>query len=118
MSQHSHRRGVSRRRFLQGIGAASALPLLGGIAPFAIGNQNAGRVVVIGGGFGGATAAKYLKRANPAIEVTLVEPAEVFYTCPFSNLFLGGLRDMRSIAHGYDELRVSGHPGASFLEMA
>jgi NADPH-dependent 2,4-dienoyl-CoA reductase/sulfur reductase-like enzyme len=105
MSHNIHRRGVSRRRFLQGIGAASALPLLGGIAPFAIANGSAGRVVVIGGGFGGATAAKYLKRANPAIEVTLVEPAEVFYTCPFSNLFLGGLRDLRSIAHGYDELR-------------
>ena len=105
MSHDSQRQGVSRRRFLQGLGAASTLPLLGGLPPFAIANGSAGRVVVIGGGFGGATAAKYLKRANPAIEVTLVEPAEVFYTCPFSNLFLGGLRDMRSIAHGYDELR-------------
>ncbi|MBS9405679.1 FAD-dependent oxidoreductase [Halomonas sp. TRM85114] len=105
MSQDNGRSGLTRRQLIQGMGAASTLPLLGGVAPFAIGNQSAGRVVVIGGGFGGATAAKYLKRANPAIDVTMVEPAEVFYTCPFSNLFLGGLRELNAIAHGYDELR-------------
>lgn len=105
MSQDNGRSGLTRRQLIQGMGAASTLPLLGGVAPFAIGSQSAGRVVVIGGGFGGATAAKYLKRANPAIDVTLVEPAEVFYTCPFSNLFLGGLRELNSIAHGFDELR-------------
>ncbi|PMR73262.1 NAD(P)/FAD-dependent oxidoreductase [Billgrantia endophytica] len=104
MSQQHKRDGFSRRQLIKGMGAASLLPLIGGVAPFAIGGQHAGRVVVVGGGFGGATAAKYLKRANPAIEVILVEPAETFYTCPFSNLYLGGLRDMRSIAHGYDEL--------------
>ncbi|MBD3895625.1 FAD-dependent oxidoreductase [Halomonas sp. ML-15] len=98
------RPGVSRRQVLKGIGAASSLPLIGGFAPaFASGSE--GRVVVIGGGFGGATAAKYLKRANPNLAVTLVEPAQTFYTCPFSNLYLGGLREMSKIAHGYDELR-------------
>nr|WP_232230295.1 NAD(P)/FAD-dependent oxidoreductase [Halomonas sp. 1513] len=98
------RQGVSRRQVLKGLGAASSLPLIGGLAPaFASGSD--GRVVVIGGGFGGATAAKYLKRANPNLSVTLVEPAQTFYTCPFSNLFLGGLREMSKIAHGYDELR-------------
>ncbi|MCG6658208.1 FAD-dependent oxidoreductase [Halomonas campisalis] len=90
---------------MKALGAASLLPLAGGVGSFAIGGQHAGRVVVVGGGFGGATAAKYLKRANPAIEVTLVEPAETFYTCPFSNLYLGGLRGLDKIAHGYDELR-------------
>ncbi|PAU78573.1 cytochrome C [Halomonas salipaludis] len=96
--------GVSRRQVLKGLGAASSLPLISGFAPaFATGSD--GRVVVIGGGFGGATAAKYLKRANPSLSVTLVEPARTFYTCPFSNLFLGGLREMSKIAHGYDELR-------------
>lgn len=99
------RSGVSRRQVLKGIGAASSLPLLGGLAAPALASGSEGRVVVIGGGFGGATAAKYLKRANPNLAVTLVEPAEVFYTCPFSNLFLGGLREMNQIAHGYDELR-------------
>ncbi|MCC6735632.1 MAG: FAD-dependent oxidoreductase [Bauldia sp.] len=64
-----------------------------------------GRVVVIGGGFGGATAAKYLKLRSPGLAVTLIEPAEMFYTCPFSNLYLGGLWDFAAIGQGYDLLR-------------
>ena len=50
------------------------------------------RVVVIGGGFGGATAAKYVRQIDPAIEVTLVEPSQTFITCPFSNYVLGRLQ--------------------------
>src|SRR5690606_21481927 len=65
-------------------------------------------VVVIGGGFGGATAARYLKAQAPQVRVTLVEPAERFYTCPFSNLYLAGLRSFESIGHGYDGLRKAG----------
>ncbi|TGG92382.1 cytochrome C [Natronospirillum operosum] len=96
---------LSRRGLLKGVGAVGALPLLNACG--AMGQQGGGdaRVVVIGGGFGGATAAKYLKRGNPNLEVTLVEPNEVFYTCPFSNLYLGGLREMNEIAHNYNELR-------------
>ena len=90
---------INRRSMLAMIGASGALALAPSIARGA-----AGRVVVVGGGFGGATAAKYLKRFDPALEVTLVEPAQRFYTCPFSNLVLGGLRDMASIGHGFDEL--------------
>lgn len=105
MTYDSQRSGFSRRQLLKGLGAVSLLPLAGGVSPFTLGGQHAGKVVVVGGGFGGATAAKYLKRANPAIEVTLIEPAETFYTCPFSNLHLGGLRSMQEISHGYDELR-------------
>ncbi|RDB42837.1 cytochrome C [Halomonas sp. DQ26W] len=104
MKHRHNRNGLTRRQLIKGIGAASLLPLVGG-APFAIGSQSAGRVIVVGGGFGGATAAKYLKRANPAIEVILIEPNEIFYTCPFSNLHLGGLREMDTISHGYDELK-------------
>jgi NADPH-dependent 2,4-dienoyl-CoA reductase/sulfur reductase-like enzyme len=84
---------------LAALGASGALALAPSIVRGA-----AGRVVVVGGGFGGATAAKYLKRFDPALDVTLVEPAARFYTCPFSNLVLGGLRDMATIGHGYDEL--------------
>lgn len=105
MTKHSRRSGLDRRQLIKGLGAASLLPLVAGVAPFTIGNQHAGQVVVAGGGFGGATAAKYLKRANPAIEVILVEPDEVFHTCPSSNLHLGGLRSMESLARGYDELQ-------------
>jgi sulfide dehydrogenase [flavocytochrome c] flavoprotein subunit len=62
-------------------------------------------VVVVGGGFGGATCAKYIRRADPAIEVTLITPQRQFITCPFSNAVLAGLRDLGSIAHSYDGLR-------------
>ena len=65
-------------------------------------------VVVIGGGFGGATAARYLRQLAPQLRVTLVEPAERFYTCPFSNLYLAGLRSWESIGHSYDGLRKAG----------
>lgn len=65
-------------------------------------------VVVVGGGFGGATAARYLRLFAPGLRVTLVEPARRFYTCPFSNLYLAGLRSWESIGHGYDGLRRAG----------
>ena len=65
-------------------------------------------VVVVGGGFGGATAARYLRLRAPHIKVTLVEPAERFYTCPFSNLYLAGLRSWDSLGHSYDGLRKAG----------
>ncbi len=59
---------------------------------------------MIGGGFGGAVAAKTLRRIDPGIEVTLVEPKRIYHTCPFSNHVLGGLRDMASIARNYEAL--------------
>jgi NADPH-dependent 2,4-dienoyl-CoA reductase/sulfur reductase-like enzyme len=66
------------------------------------------RVVVIGGGAGGATAAKYIaKDSQGAIEVTLVEPLDRYQTCFHSNLFLGGFRSYDSITHGYDKLASS-----------
>ena len=67
--------------------------------------QTAGRVVVVGGGFGGATCAKYLRRADATLDVTLVEPHRQFVTCPFSNVVLVGLRDLASVTHGYEALR-------------
>src|SRR5947199_10519976 len=67
--------------------------------------QTLARVVVVGGGFGGATCAKYLRRAEPKIEVTLIEPQHQFVTCPFSNAVLVGLRDLASVTYNYDGLR-------------
>ncbi len=64
-----------------------------------------GRVVVVGGGFGGATCAKYLRRADPTLEVTLVTPQSQFTTCPFSNVVLAGLRDLASLTYTYGKLR-------------
>jgi NADPH-dependent 2,4-dienoyl-CoA reductase/sulfur reductase-like enzyme len=66
------------------------------------------KAVVIGGGAGGATAARYIaKDSDGAIEVTLIEPSKKFYTCFFSNLYLGGFRDYESIGHTYERLASS-----------
>ncbi|MDO5631985.1 MAG: NAD(P)/FAD-dependent oxidoreductase [Paracoccus sp. (in: a-proteobacteria)] len=93
---------VSRRSVLGGIGLALAAPAM------VRAQAASAHVVVVGGGFGGATAARYLRRLNPDLRITLVEPAQRFVTCPFSNLYLGGLRTWDSIGHGYDDLRVQG----------
>ncbi len=98
----------NRRQALRLLGAGTAT-LAGGLSMPGIARaQDAARVVVVGGGFGGATAARYLKARAPGLSVTLVEPAERFYTCPFSNLYLGGLRDFETIGHGFDDLRAAG----------
>lgn len=99
-------RSFSRRQWLTTVGTASAAGAALLMAPtFA---RAAGKVVVVGGGFGGATAAKYIKRRNPAIDVTLVEPAKTYYTCPFTNLYFGGLRTFEQQGHNFDELRAIG----------
>ncbi|MBL3566973.1 NAD(P)/FAD-dependent oxidoreductase, partial [Rhodovulum sulfidophilum] len=91
---------LNRRSFL-GTGLALGAALS---APCAIG-QARPRVVVLGGGAGGATAARYIaKDSDGAIEVVLIEPGKTYYTCFFSNLYLGGFRDFASIAHDYGTL--------------
>lgn len=67
-----------------------------------------GKVVVIGGGAGGATAAKYIRKADPSIEVTLIEPKEYYYACFMSNEVLAGERAMQSLKFGYDGLAKYG----------
>ncbi len=63
------------------------------------------RVVVVGGGAGGATAARYIaKDSAGAIDVTLIEPTRAYYTCFFSNLYIGGFREMNSLGHSYGTL--------------
>ena len=66
--------------------------------------QGKARVVVIGGGVGGATAAKYLAKGSERLDVTLVEPNARYTTCFFSNLYLAGLRSLESLTHGYEAL--------------
>jgi NADPH-dependent 2,4-dienoyl-CoA reductase/sulfur reductase-like enzyme len=94
---------VSTRRDL--LKLAGAAPLAAAAARTGIA-QAAPRVVVVGGGFGGATCARYLKRADPNLHVTLVEPGGSFVTCPFSNAVLGGLRDLASITFEYAQLHA------------
>ena len=96
---------TSRRTFLKttAAGAASALLPLPAIAQGA-----GGRVVVIGGGFGGATCARFLKRIDPRITVTLVEASQTFTACPFSNNVIAGLRDLKAQQFGYDKFAGDG----------
>ncbi len=95
---------ISRRNFAAGIGAATALA---GLAEGALaqGAARRSRVVVVGGGFGGAATAKYIRMLDKNVQVTLIEPSQTFYTCPFSNLVLGGLKTMNNIAQNYNALR-------------
>ena len=91
---------LNRRNFISasaGIAATMSSPMVFG--------ASRPKVVVIGGGAGGATAARYIaKDSKGAIDVTLVEPTRSYYTCFFSNLYLGGFRDFDSIGHSYGKL--------------
>ncbi len=101
---------LSRRRLL-GAGAAlsglAALNLTGCAAGPAAG-PSIGRVVIVGGGFGGSTAARYLKLWGGNVDVTLVERNAGFVSCPISNLVLGGHKQMADISRSYDGLRALG----------
>ena len=96
---------ITRRGFIQTAGAATAISVAG-VPYIALG---AGKnVVVVGGGTGGATAAKYLRMADPSIEVTLIEANKHYYTCYMSNEVLGGERSLDSIKFGYAGLGKHG----------
>ena len=96
---------TTRRNFVLSVGALGAATSVLGWPVIGRAKTAGGRVVVIGGGFGGASCAKYLRRLSTDIDVTLVERDSRFMTCPFSNAVLGGLYDMDFITHGYDALR-------------
>jgi sulfide dehydrogenase [flavocytochrome c] flavoprotein chain len=105
MSRFNH----DRRKALKLFGLTGAAALLASAGfPLLAGSVGPARVAVVGGGFGGATAARYLKRLAPELNVTLIEPLKRYYTCPFTNLYLGGLREFDSLGHGYDDLRRLG----------
>lgn len=95
------------RRLFLGTGAAAAATLT---APtvFAAGHGKA-HVVVVGGGAGGATAARYIaKDSKGEVAVTLIEPTRQYYTCFFSNLYLGGFKEMDELGHSYGGLAAGG----------
>ena len=94
---------MQRREFLK-IGAAGLAAGLAGCAHSPMGGAARARVAVVGGGFAGATAAKYVRMFDPSIEVVLVEPNEAFVSCPLSNLVLGGHRKLADITSSYASL--------------
>ena len=86
---------------------AGATAVAGAFSNRAFANAR-GSVVVVGGGFGGATCTRYLRRLAPGLKVTLVARDERFVTCPFSNAVIGGIREFGSVTHGFDGLRRAG----------
>jgi sulfide dehydrogenase [flavocytochrome c] flavoprotein subunit len=93
--------------------------LAGGLAiPFVAKAQVKARVVVVGGGFGGATAARFLRRYDPALDVTLLEPNDTFVACPFSNLVIAGDRELAAQRFGYDAVRSDGINVVSAVAMS
>jgi sulfide dehydrogenase [flavocytochrome c] flavoprotein chain len=94
---------MQRRHFLQTGSALGAMGLVSGCAT--MGGDSGPKVVVIGGGYAGATAAKYLRMwSEHKIQVTLVEPSDTFISCPMSNLVIGGSKTITEITTPYDNL--------------
>jgi sulfide dehydrogenase [flavocytochrome c] flavoprotein chain len=94
----------TRRDTVRGLTAVAASLALPSITRA----QSSVRVAVIGGGFGGASCARALKRLDPKLEVTLVEPNQRFTACPFSNEVIAGLRDIEAQQFGYEKIAASG----------
>lgn len=93
---------LNRRAFV-GTGMAAATTLAAPNVHAA--SHGKPQVVVVGGGAGGATAARYIAKDSAGeIDVTLIEPSRSYYTCFFSNLYIGGFRELSSIAHSYGTL--------------
>lgn len=98
----------SRRDFGRLIGGAGAgIVATSAFGPFAIA-QSAPKVVIVGGGAGGATLANVLKKGDPKIDVTLVEANRLYSSSFFSNLYIGGFRSFASLNHGYAGLTAGG----------
>jgi len=97
---------MERRHFLKAGGAALAATLTGcaSVTPAPV----KARVVVVGGGYGGATAARYVRMLDPGIDVVLVEPNESFVSCPISNMVLGGFKSLADITVAYTGLEKHG----------
>jgi sulfide dehydrogenase [flavocytochrome c] flavoprotein subunit len=96
---------MNRRDFVKTTGVIAAVGAIG-LPNIVLGQGK--KVVVVGGGTGGATAAKYIKMADPAIDVTLIEPNKEYYTCYLSNEVLSGERTLDSLRQGYDGLKAHG----------
>src|SRR5215813_1649139 len=93
---------INRRDFIAAAAGAAASPMP------AIAQGGDARVVVVGGGFAGASCARALRKLDPRLVVTLVEANQTFTACPFSNGVIAGLRDLKEQQFGYDKLVADG----------
>ena len=106
---------IDRRNFLKILGVGAGAGSLYGCAgaPAVSGTselmpKTGRRVVVIGGGYGGTIAAKYIRMYDRGIEVVLIERNRQFVSCPFSNLYIGGImKDLTPLTIGYDKLAAN-----------
>jgi sulfide dehydrogenase [flavocytochrome c] flavoprotein subunit len=98
---------ITRREFVQLLGSAALVGALG-YPGLSRAEKPKARVVVVGGGYGGAIVAKYIKMADPAIRVTLIEQNSKFVSCPLSNEVLGGERNIDSLTFGFSGLSGRG----------
>ena len=99
-----HARPVTRRDAILGVSASVGLLAM----PHVARAQSAARVVVVGGGFGGAACARALKRLDAKVQVTLLEPNRIFTACPFSNEVIAGLRELEAQQFGYEKIAADG----------
>jgi NADH dehydrogenase FAD-containing subunit len=95
---------MKRRQFIQAASVGSSAGVLGLSGCASVGGARP-KVLVVGGGYGGATAAKYVRMwSDYGIDVTLIEPNAAFVSCPISNLVIGGSKSMADITTPYDNL--------------
>src|SRR5882672_5620623 len=97
-------RSLTRRDVARGIATAATASVL----PCPSLAQSAARVVVIGGGFGGASCARAFRQIDPKLQVTLIEPNRTFAACPFSNEVIAGLRELETQQFTYDRISAEG----------
>ena len=102
-----------RRQFAKllgsaGLAAASGTGALAQVAAPSVNRGARARIVISGGGPGGGTLAHILRRGSPEIDVTLIEEQQLYTTCFFSNLYLGGFRSFESLMHDYSGLEPAG----------
>src|SRR5882762_9915695 len=95
---------MTRRNVVRGIAASAASSVL--TCPSRA--QSAARIIVVGGGFGGASCARALKQIDPKLQVTLIEPKTFYFACPFSNEAIAGLREFEAQQFNYDRIGAEG----------
>jgi sulfide dehydrogenase [flavocytochrome c] flavoprotein subunit len=104
----------TRRKFIKTTSACAALGTMGTFSPLSLSKSPKGRVVIIGGGYGGTIAAKYIKLADPDIDVLLLEKDSKYVSCPLSNEVLSGERTLESLS--FDYIKLSRNHGIKVMQ--